>query len=133
MNIRKTRVFHADIATVWEAITDEAKLNQWFMKARFKAEPGYQFEFHDTPQGKWDGRLWGEVTEVVEQKTLAYTWQGNQMKNDTLVTWKLESVAEGTRVTLEHTGFKGLNDNMIGFFHLFGWKKYFKNLLAFLH
>ncbi|MBV1877143.1 MAG: SRPBCC domain-containing protein [Pseudomonadales bacterium] len=132
MNIRKTRLYDANIEDVWQAITDEKKLTEWFMPARFKAEPGYQFEFQDQPQGKWDGRLWGEVNEVIEPHRLCYSWIGNQMNNKTLVEWTLKKTHQGTKVTLEHSGFKGFNDSLIGFFHRFGWRKYFSGLDKFL-
>lgn len=102
------------------------------MKARFQTEVGYQFEFQDAPRGKWDGRLWGEVLVVEPLRWLSYTWTGNQMKHNTRVTWVLKPIASGTELTLEHIGFKGFGDNIIGFFHLLGWRQYLRGLTDFL-
>ena len=129
MKITKKKHFKSPVSKVWAAITEEEQLSQWFMQAKFKAEVGYTFEFQDEPRGKWDGRLWGDVTEVVAERKLSYTWIGNQMKRKTQVTWTLSPTPDnGTEVVLEHVGFKGFSDGLIGFFHLFGWKKYMQGL-----
>ncbi|MCG8380807.1 MAG: SRPBCC domain-containing protein [Gammaproteobacteria bacterium] len=132
MKIKKTKAFNASVDVVWDAITDEKKLSEWFMKARFQPEVGYQFEFQDTPRGKWDGRLWGEVLVVEPLQRLSYTWMGNQMKHNTQVTWVLKPTVSGTELTLEHIGFKGFGDHVIGFFHLLGWRQYLRGLTNFL-
>lgn len=132
MIIRKERTYAVPIERVWAALTTPEALSVWFMEADFKAEVGYSFRFKDVPRGKWDGMLYGEVLVVEELHHLAYTWQGNQMKRSTEVRWTLESEGDGTRVRLEHIGFEGFSDGLIGFFHRFGWRRYVRQLQQYL-
>ena len=120
-SISKSRFYAAPIDRVWSAITDADALSQWFMEADFESTVGYRFTFKDTPQGKWDGILIGEVLAVDEPHLLEYTWKGNQMKHITTVRWSLEQQVGGTKVSLSHTGFKGFSDVVVGLFHQFGW------------
>ena len=131
--VRKQRFYPVRIAELWHAITDPEALCRWFMQADFKAEVGYHFQFQDQPRGKWDGVLTGKVLAVDEPHHLAYTWKGEQMKHVTTVRWHLSASDGGTLVKLEHAGFEGINDIVIGFFHQFGWNKYFRQLSGHLN
>ena len=128
MNVRLDRFYNHPIERVWEVLTAEEKLAQWWQSADFKPEVGYRFTIKDEPQGGWDGTLQGEVLTADQPHTLEYTWHGDQMNNVTVVKWMLESEGEGTRLRLEHTGFKGLRDSVIGLFHRSGWGKYLDHL-----
>ncbi|MEM7029052.1 MAG: SRPBCC domain-containing protein [Chloroflexota bacterium] len=130
--IKKERFYQYPIDQVWQALTDPQALSTWFMKADFKPEVGYQFTFQDKPQGKWDGILKGEVLLVEQPNQLSYTWKGDQMKHETQVKWQLIPHNEGTLLRLEHAGFQGFGDVVIGFFHQLGWPKHFKQLDNFL-
>lgn len=132
MTIRKERLYTVPIEHVWAALTTPEALGVWFMEADFKAQVGYNFRFQDTPRGQWDGRLAGEVLVVEEPYRLAYTWHGNQMKHTTEVRWQLETEGNGTRVRLEHIGFAGFPDGLIGFFHRFGWGRFLRQLQHYL-
>ena len=128
MDVRLERFYNHPIESVWEVLTNEDKLTQWWQAADFKPEVGYKFTIKDEPQGGWDGTLQGEIITADQPNTLEYTWHGDQMNSVTVVKWMLESEDEGTRLRLEHTGFKGLKDSVIGFFHRFGWGKYLNHL-----
>jgi hypothetical protein len=43
--------------------------------------------------------------------------------NDHVVTFALESVPQGTKLVLEHKGFRGMRAIMVSFFLSSGWKK----------
>ncbi len=126
--VRKQRYFEYSQEAVWEAITTPEALSNWFMEADFKPEVGYQFTFKDTPQGGWDGILQGEVLLVKAPQHLQYTWSGSQMTSITTVTWHLTAQEQGTLLSLEHSGFDGIRNMMIGFFHQFGWGKFLNSL-----
>ncbi|MEM7343312.1 MAG: SRPBCC domain-containing protein [Chloroflexota bacterium] len=130
--IRKERYFNYPQEIVWQAITEPEALSNWFMDADFKPEVGYQFTFKDTPQGGWDGILKGEVLTVDRPNRLQYTWTGSQMTSVTTVHWHLTPQGQGTQLILEHTGFDGVRNVIVGFFHQFGWNKYLDGLTHYL-
>lgn len=59
---------------------------------------------------------------------LEYTWAGSQMTSITIVKWQLRSQGQGTMLELEHSGFDGFRNVVIGLFHQLGWNKYFNQL-----
>ncbi|MEM7133086.1 MAG: SRPBCC domain-containing protein [Chloroflexota bacterium] len=127
-SIRKQKFYAASPSAVWAALTEPQALAQWFMPGDFRPEIGYRFRFQDQPRGKWDGVLTGKVVAVTHLTLLEYTWTGNQMNSITQVKWELAQQRNGTLVKLEHTGFEGVGDILIGFFHQLGWNKYLNQL-----
>jgi uncharacterized protein YndB with AHSA1/START domain len=105
---------------VWRALTDPEAIAQWLMPNNFAPRLGHKFMFTSKPQPGWDGKTYCEVTELDPPRRLAYTWRGGPI--DTLVTWTLEPVPEGTRLRLEHTGFRGVKALMVSLIMGSGWK-----------
>lgn len=105
---------------VWRALTDSKAIAQWLMANDFEPKLGHKFMFTSTPQPGWDGKTYCEVIELDPPRRLAYTWKGGPL--DTVVRWTLEPVAEGTRIVLEHTGFKGIKALMVSAIMGRGWK-----------
>ena len=106
---------------VWRALTDSAAIADWLMPNDFKPVIGHKFQFRTKPQPGWDGIVHCEVIEVDPPRTIAYTWKSNAGL-DTVVRFHLEPVKEGTRLTLDHTGFRGAKALMISFMLGSGWK-----------
>lgn len=132
-SIHKTLLVDAAIERVWEAITDRSMLSRWYMETGdFEPVVGSSFEFRDTPQGKWDGKIHGEVTEVRAPSVLEYTFTGNQMNYTTTVRWSLASEGERTRITIDHTGFEGLPGLLMKTIIQFGWGKFTNRLIELL-
>ena len=118
--------------TIWKTLTDGALMARWLgmTPTGFEAVKGNRFTFKTTPAGEWDGTIRCEVQEVIPNERLVYAWRGGDEANtgygsqlDTVVTFTLSKVANGTRLTLVHAGFVlPKNDtaykNMSG-----GWKK----------
>lgn len=123
---------------VWMALTDPAEISSWLMSTSdFRAEVGARFTMQAKPMGKWDGKIYGEVLIAEKAKILSYTWKGDQMKSNTVLTWTLTPVTSepgdppdpaGTWLTLVHTGFSGFSDYILGVFHSMGWKKFLRQL-----
>ncbi|HKO81029.1 MAG TPA: SRPBCC domain-containing protein, partial [Chitinophagaceae bacterium] len=69
------RTFDAPLAKVWEAITDNDKMKQWYFDLPgFKPEVGFEFEFTGGPD---DGKQYlhlCKVTDVVVGKKITYSW-----------------------------------------------------------
>jgi uncharacterized protein YndB with AHSA1/START domain len=59
------------------------------------------------PKPGWNGIVNCEVLAAREPALLRYTWTDDGGGDVTEVTYRLESVSEGTRFTYEHTGFTG--------------------------
>jgi len=95
-------------AKVWRALTDPQLVAQWLMKTDMPAEQGKAFTFRAEPMPYWDGIVHSEILELEPQRRLRYTWKGGPgaTKLDTVVTWSLVPVAGGTRLELEHSGFR---------------------------
>lgn len=106
---------------LWKALTDSEALSQWLMKNDFEPRVGHKFQFHTDPAPGFDGTIDCEVLEVDEPRRLVFTWKGGPI--DTVVTFQLERVDEGTRLRLEHSGFKGPRAIMVSMILGKGWKK----------
>ena len=108
---------------VWRALTDPAALREWLMDTTFsEATVGHQFQFRTDPKPGFKGIVYCEVTDVDPPRKLAYTWRGGWTDRPTLVTYTLEPVPEGTRLRLEHTGFRGLGGFALSMVLGSGWK-----------
>jgi uncharacterized protein YndB with AHSA1/START domain len=115
---------------VWEALTDSASLKQWLMDNDFEPRVGHRFQFRAKPQKYWRGIVDGEVLEVSKPSRLVYTWKGDEKDEPTTVTWILQAEANGTRLRLEHTGFKGVGGFVLSKLILGpGWKKLLQKYL----
>ena len=103
----------------------------------FEPVQGKHFTLQTTPAGSWDGIIHCQVLEVIPNERLAYAWKGGHESNagygsrlDTVVTFTLSKVAEGTRVRLVHSGFI-LSKNQTALKNLSeGWKKVVGNIDA---
>jgi uncharacterized protein YndB with AHSA1/START domain len=116
---------------LWKTLTNGELMSRWLMAPTgFAAVKGTHFTMQTTPGGAWDGVIHCQVLEAIPNERLVYAWQGGHPENtgygaplDTVVSWSLAKVANGTRLRLVHSGFvsprndsayKGMSD---------GWKK----------
>ena len=75
----------------------------------FDAKVGTKFRYVGKPFPGWDGVVHCEVLEVDEPRLLAYDWRNKETDEPTVVTNVLENLpGGGTRLTWQHTGFRGL-------------------------
>jgi uncharacterized protein YndB with AHSA1/START domain len=103
------RSFNAPIERVWDALTDNKNLQQWYFKLPdFQAKVGFEFEFDGTDNGvvfKHHCR----ITEVVPQKTLAYTWAYEGTPGTSHVRFDLKKEDDQhTKITITHEGLQEL-------------------------
>jgi uncharacterized protein YndB with AHSA1/START domain len=100
------KTLHAPVEKVWQALTDNAQMKQWYFKLEdFKAEPGFTFRFEGGDGNQTFVHLC-RITEVVPNKKLSHTWQYEGQPEATLVTWELSGEGESTHVTLTHEGLE---------------------------
>ena len=125
--------------TIWKTLTTGELIGRWIEMAPTGFEPvkGKHFTFQATPAGAWDGIIHCQVLEAIPNERLVYAWKGGHEGNvgygsrlDTVVTWTLSMVENGTRLRLVHSGF-ALPKNDTAFKNLSdGWKKVVRNLDA---
>jgi uncharacterized protein YndB with AHSA1/START domain len=115
-------------AKVWRALTDRRALSEWLMDNDFEPRLGHRFQFRTKPQPGFNGIVDCEVTALNEPRKLAYTW-GSGPYTGMVVTWTLEELAEGTRLRLEHTGFRGLKGFFLSRILGSGWGRMLKTTL----
>lgn len=131
-------VFPHAAETIWKVLTSGALMGRWLMAPTgFEPVEGKDFTMKTTPAGAWDGIIRCRVLEVKPNERFVYAWKGGHEGNvgygaplDTVVTWTLSRVRNGTRLRLVHSGFvlpqnetafRGMSD---------GWKKVVRNLDA---
>jgi len=125
--------------TIWKALTTGELIARWLLMHPTGFEPvkGRHFTFQTTPAGAWDGVIRCEVLQVTPNERLVYSWKSGHEGNvgygarlDSVVTWSLSTVENGTRLRLVHSGFV-LPKNDTAYKNMSdGWKKVFRNLDA---
>ena len=124
-------VFPHEPETLWKTLTTGDLVARWMMAPTgFEPVEGTRFTFQTTPAGAWDGTIHCEVLEVMPNERFVYAWTGGNEGNagygsrlDTIVSWVLSRVENGTRLRLVHSGFV-LPRNDTAFNNMSdGWKK----------
>jgi uncharacterized protein YndB with AHSA1/START domain len=118
--------------TIWKALTTGELIGRWLSMTPTGFEPvkGKNFTFQTTPGGAWDGVIHCQVLEATPNERLVYAWKSGHEGNvgygsplDTVVTFILSRVENGTRLRLVHSGFV-LPRNDTAFTNMGkGWKK----------
>ncbi len=105
-NINKSIFFTAPRETVWSFLTDKDKLGLWFHPAEADLVEGQDYALIRTADdGAVTKQCWGTVLEMDAPSHLKYTFTikplGGTLTN---VTWTLEEVHGGTKLSLIHEG-----------------------------
>lgn len=127
-DLRLERVYPHPPDKVWRAISSAEKLSTWLMRTDFQPALGHRFTFRAKPQPGWDGVTHCEVIELDPPRRLAFTWRGGAgpdkpLTLDTVVSFTLTPEGAGTRLVLEHTGFRGVKGVLLSFMMGAGWRK----------
>jgi uncharacterized protein YndB with AHSA1/START domain len=125
--------------TIWKTLTSGALMARWIemTPAGFEPVKGNRFTFQTTAGGAWDGVIHCEVLEVVPNERLVFSWKSGHEGNvgygaplDTIATFTLAKVENGTRLRLVHSGFV-LPKNETAFKNMGeGWKKVVRSIGA---
>lgn len=99
------------LATVWQALVDPVKLAAWFMPNDFAPVVGQRFTLHRKANCdlRFSDTIACQVLELREHELLSYSWtDGGTYAGDldSTVTWTLHPEGRGTRLFLEHRGFR---------------------------
>lgn len=101
--LRKSIYLNASKEQVWAYLTDPDKLAIWFHKPKTPLAGGDDYAMYGADSG--DKLMWGKVLKSDPYDELEYTFTIAPMGDATsTVNWKLEDVAGGTRLSLEHSG-----------------------------
>jgi uncharacterized protein YndB with AHSA1/START domain len=108
--ITKSITIDAPASRVFQAITSEKELTNWFPNiAKLEPRVGGLVEFKfQRADGEVDHAVVGKVLEIVPDKKFSMSWKNTSDPGfpDTVVTWTLEHAGSKTNVKLVHTGFE---------------------------
>jgi uncharacterized protein YndB with AHSA1/START domain len=99
---------------VWRVLTDPTIIPLWTSTGKgarpvgFSTTVGTRFKFVAKPMPGWSGVVECEMLEASEPSLLRFTWRGDEKDDVTTVTCRLQPRQGGTRLTWEHTGFRGI-------------------------
>jgi len=124
--------------TIWKTLTTGELIGRWLMAPTgFEPVKGKHFTFQTKPAGAWDGIIHCQVLEAMPNERFAYAWKGGHEGNvgygsrlDTVVTWILSRVENGTRLRLVHSGFVTPKNDSAFKSMSEGWKKVVKSVGA---
>lgn len=103
MTLQKSIYLKADKAAVWAYLTDPEKLAVWFHKPAKTLASGESYEMFGVESG--NRLMWGEVLAADPHDFLSYSFTIGPMGDAvSTVSWTLETVAGGTRLSLLHEG-----------------------------
>lgn len=109
--IEVERLLDADVATVWNAITDPAQMAKWYFDLEhFEPRIGFEFEFKAGEPGKEYLHIC-KVTEVVAPRKLSYSWRFGGDDGVSLVSFALFRQKEKTQIILTHIGVENFNQD----------------------
>lgn len=103
---------------VWRALTNSGELAGWLMENDFAPRIGHTFHFRSKSVFGFERIIPCEVVEVDEPRVLFYTWGAK----GSVVTFRLEPIAGGTRLCLEHRGFGGVRGLALAWVLSHGWE-----------
>lgn len=110
--IRKTIIIDAPPEVVFNAITNESELVNWFpdiaiLEPRVGGKVRFTFHKEKSMKDK-DHHLDGTILEYVKNEKISYTWHFEEIPEmpRTVVTWTVEKIdGNKTKIELLHTGF----------------------------
>jgi uncharacterized protein YndB with AHSA1/START domain len=106
------RTYNASIHDVWKAITDKDEMKQWYFNLEeFKPEIGFEFKFKGGPEDGIQYIHTCEITEVIVEKKLTYSWSYDGFTGKSFVTFELFLEGNKTRLKLTHEGLATFPSN----------------------
>lgn len=119
--IEKTVELNAPIERVWRALTNHEEFGEWFrVKLERPFEVGQVTRGQITYPGHEHARLEATVKTMEAERVFAFTWNpcGDDPEAkiwdgaETLVEFKLEPTADGTRLHISESGFSQLPEDV---------------------
>lgn len=125
--------YDATALEVWNAISRPQQMRKWYFEKikDFKAEVGFKTYFTIEHQGRKFTHEW-EITEVIPQKKLAYTWQYPEYIGLAIVSFDITAHSGGVTLTLTNTTLEDFPDDIPEFTRescTAGWQYYIQQQL----
>jgi len=108
------RILNAALDLVWKAITDKDEMKKWYFDLiEFKPEVGFKFQFVGGGENQYLHLC--EITEVIKNKKLTYSWKYDGYEGMTYVTFELFPENGKTKIRLTHTGLETFPSSITDF------------------
>ncbi len=106
--INKSIFVAAPRETVWAYLTEKEKLAEWFHPAPSDLSEGEDYALVKIlDDGATDKLCWGTVLKMDPPSHMVWSFTVKPLNGAmTTVTWQLEEVNGGTKLTLEHEGIE---------------------------
>lgn len=133
--ILKTIFFNTTPDVVWSFLTDKDKLGTWYHPASADLVEGQDYQLMTTADdGTKSALITGRVLEMKAPHKLVTTFViGPFNGKETTLTWQLDDVADGTRLSLTHEGIaEAAGEMALGLLQALdkGWDEHFATLRA---
>ncbi len=104
--LTKSAFLNAPRELVWRFLTDKDMLGKWYHPARADLAQGQEYELYSTDEdGSTSRAIWGRVLRADPPSELVCTFEIPYFEGgETTLTWTLDELAGGTRLTLAHDG-----------------------------
>jgi len=101
------QLLNAPISRVWKALTDKNEMKQWYFDlAEFNPEVGFKFHFTGGPSPERQYLHLCEITEVIPNEKLEYSWHYDGYEGNTLLTFILVEQGNKTLLKFSHAGIE---------------------------
>jgi len=101
------QIYQASPQIVWRSITSKDEMKRWYFNFKeFVPEVGFAFQFWGGPDENRQYLHLCEITEVIPEKKLAYSWRYDGYEGNTLVSFELFAIGKLTRLKLTHEGWE---------------------------
>lgn len=98
--------YETSVQEIWKALTDNNVMKKWyFVLEEFKPQIGFQFQFQGGTETKTYTHLC-EITEVIPNKKLSYTWKYEGYPGNSKVTFQLFPEGGKTKLKVIHEGLE---------------------------
>ena len=109
-DLRLVRDYPHPPAKIWRVLTEPPLMALLGMRPEgYAPVVGTRFRLVGKANPGWRGFVECEVLEAREPSVLVYRWDDDGKNPPTQVRYTLERHAGGTRVTVDHTGFRGVS------------------------
>jgi len=106
------RTLNAPVSRVWQALTDNEKMKQWYFKLEsFEPRVGFEFSFNGQGSKGESYKHNCRITAFEPEKKLSYTWVYDGFSGHSEVTFELFPEGDKTLVRITHTGLESFVQN----------------------
>ena len=105
--------FNVSRETLWNAITDEDQMREWFFPniPSFKPEIGFETEFNVQSEARAFLHQW-KVTEVIPKRKITLSWKYGGYEGESFVTFEILEESDRIKLRLTHAGIESFPDGI---------------------